>query len=215
MESTNVLTVAGWVIVFLLGIASSIIVSRLTQKKKVLAWAVIVENDIVPKELSKTLGTPVQLTVGSETPSSIATCNLRFGNIGNEVVKKVPIRVGFPKGSKILNVRYEKDPGALADLIKWTTDESTCTVHAEFLNPRMEFELQFLVSDYELETVEVAIVAPGVECRRRDPGGWDLPTSVVQSFALSIMGVRYDPSIRALNGIAEELKVIRRSVIDR
>ena len=81
-----------------------------------------------------------------------------------------------------------------------------------FLNPRQDFRLEFVVSEYETGAADVAAAAPGLQVRRRDPNRWELPTSVLRGVGLSLIGVRYDPAAVSMSEIATELRSVRRYV---
>jgi hypothetical protein len=88
MEPKDFIPIVGWIVVFCLGILSAVIVARLTKKRKILAWASVAENELVPKQLSDRLGIPVVLKVGTETPTSLTTIQLRIGSGGNDTASK-------------------------------------------------------------------------------------------------------------------------------
>jgi len=151
MEPKDIVPIVGWIVVFFLGILSGgVIVPYLAKKRKVFAWATLSENEIVPKELSKRLGIPVVLQVGPETPASLTTCHLRFGSGGNEVIENLRFSVTFNKGGKILNVRALDDLGEYGKHVSWSHDGDSCTMQLEFLNPETTFDMEFLISNYEL-----------------------------------------------------------------
>ena len=57
METRDYISIAGWIVTFFLGaISAGIVVPRLNRKRKIIAWAVISESDLIPRELSQVLG---------------------------------------------------------------------------------------------------------------------------------------------------------------
>jgi hypothetical protein len=66
MRPIDWIPVVGWFVVFVLGIVSGgVVIPRLTIKRKKMAWGVAAETELVPRELSQTLGVPVVLQVGA------------------------------------------------------------------------------------------------------------------------------------------------------
>jgi hypothetical protein len=65
MQPKDWIPVIGWFVVFILGIISGVVVPRLTLKRKIMAWGVAAETELVPRVLSQTLGVPVVLQVGA------------------------------------------------------------------------------------------------------------------------------------------------------
>jgi hypothetical protein len=65
MEPKDYIPIIGWIVTFALGaLSGGIIVPRLARKRKILAWAIMAESDLIPRELSKQIGLPVVLQVG-------------------------------------------------------------------------------------------------------------------------------------------------------
>lgn len=208
------IVITGWFVTFILGVLSAVIVLRLTRKRKVVAWASLSENEIVPKQLSETLRIPVVLLVGSEKPASLSTVQVRIGSGGNEPIERLEISISFNPGGLILNVRALDDLGEYGKHVAWIPDQNVCRLKLDFLNPGTILDMEFLVSDHESGSLDVDLAAPGVELiRRRAPTIWDaiVPISL-KGIGLDLMGVRYDPSVESLNHIAAELKSIRRQI---
>ncbi len=203
----------GWVVTFILGIISGgIVIPKLTRKRKIIDWAVLSESDVIPKELSKTLGVPVTITVGDKQPNSLSTIEVRIGNGGNEVIENVTVVVSFNKDSTILNVRPLEDIGELGNHIDIESMKSSTKIQLEFLNQGKSFDIEFLLSNYDLAAVNVDAAAPGLELRRRDPSRWGLPTSFLQGIRFEMLGLKYDPTAISMNLIAEELRALRKQL---
>lgn len=214
MSTSDWIQVASWIVTFILGVAAAIIAQRLTTKKKIVAWALLSENDLFPREISADLGVPVRVLVGSSEQDSLSSVRVRIGGGGDEVVENVSLAVNFNQSSIILQVRPVDDLGEFAKYVRWEIKENSCRIQADFLNPGKRIELEFLVSGYETSSVNVDLAAPGVELRRRDPTRWDVPTSWLQGFTLQLMGIRYDPTAATMREIAEELRGLRRQLSD-
>ena len=71
MDHKDLLTIIGWPVTFLMGMSSALLAFRLTRKRQLLAWAITDETEIIPRELSKSLGLPVSIQVGDATPASL------------------------------------------------------------------------------------------------------------------------------------------------
>jgi hypothetical protein len=212
MQLKDWIPALGWVVTFALGILSGgLIVPRLTHKRTILKWALVNESEIVPRELSRLLGLPVSLSVGTASPASLSVVTLRIGSGGEEVIKDLECVVGFNPGASILNVRPSDDLGEYKRQLRWTVEQNKCRVSAGFLNPRQAFQLEFVVSEYEQGSTDLDAAAPGLELRRQDPNKWDVPkTSFLRGVGLSMIGVRYDPAAISMSEIAEELRAVRR-----
>lgn len=118
MDTKELLTVIGWPVTVLTGIASGFIISRLTRKRQILTWAVINEIELIPRALSDTLGVPVSLQVGDARPSSLSALTIRIGNSGNETIRDITLAVALNPGATILNVRFSADLEAYCEPVR-------------------------------------------------------------------------------------------------
>lgn len=202
-------------ITFVLGIISGVVLPKLTAKRKLLRWALVSENDVIPKELSKTLGLPVLLQVGTENPSSIGTVRVKLISGGNEIIDKFDAVVKFNKSTKILKVRATADNGEFKKKIVTQTDKNLCTVSFPFFNPGESVDLEFVLSGYEMSSVTLSAASAGLHVERRDASkarSTVLETilgSTLSSVTFSAMGVSYDPKSESLKDIVKELRAIR------
>lgn len=216
MELKDWLTVAGWLVTFGLGIVSGgFIMPRLTRKRTLLRWALVSESEIVPRQLTEMLGLPVVLTVGDANPGSLSIVTVRLGGAGNEVLTDISVLVSFNRDARILNARPVDSMGEYGRSIRWEPQDHTCRINADFINPGQRFDFEFLLSDYDTGTVDVDSAAPGLQLNRQDPTKWEVPTTALRGFALSIFGIRYEPSAISLSQIAEELRATRKYLSGR
>ena len=62
METRDILTVSGWLVSCILSIlAGGWIIPRITKKKKILAWAVSSESELISKAIHQQLSMPVSI----------------------------------------------------------------------------------------------------------------------------------------------------------
>ena len=217
MDTKELLTIVGWPVTVLLGIVSGgIVVPRLTRRRQTLTWAIMSEADLIPRELSRTLGLPVTLQVGEAHPASLSTLTIRIGNSGNEVIKDLTMAIALNDGSSILNVRFSSDPGEYASHVRWSVDKGKCRVSADFINQDHHFELELLASDYDAGSVDLDASAPGVESRRTNANRWDavLSRSLFSikgmRYSIPFTGIGYDAGSAAMSEVAEEIRALRK-----
>ncbi|MGB3311874.1 MAG: hypothetical protein WA939_10580 [Nodosilinea sp.] len=215
LEPRDYIAITGWIVTFFLGaISAGVVVPRLTKKRKIVAWAVMAESDLVPRELSQVLGMPVVLQVGNYQPESLSVVKLRFGCAGNDVVEKFTIGVFFNDETNILEIRSITNLREYGKEIKWKFDENNCHIDVAFINPGRSFELEFILSNHESGIIDVDVAAPGLELKRKSPTVWDveLSPSFLRSIGFSALGIRIDPAAIAMTEISEELRAIRRQL---
>lgn len=214
MQPKDWIPIVGWFVVFILTIVSGgLVIPRLTLKRKILAWGVAAETELVPRELSETLGVPVILQVGTERPSSLTSVVVVLACTGNEVLENLSVALRFGEKATILNIRSAMDLGEFGKHVRWTQQHGACKVEVDFLNPRSRIELEFLLSEYEAGAVDVDVAGPGLMVRRSDPSGLNVPATLLRGLTFGLFGVAYEPSAVSMAEIAEELKAIRRSLV--
>lgn len=215
METRDYITVIGWGITFILGaISAGVIVPRLNRKRKVIAWAVISENDLIPREISQVLGIQVTIQVGDYQPNSLSTVKLRFGSIGNDIVEKIYLVVTFNKETSILRVQSVKELGEYGKIIKWKQENNCCRIDISFINPGSSFELEFLLSNHDPGNINVDAAEPGLELIRKVPSILDaeISPSILRMVRVGILGFSIEPTAIAMAEIADELRQIRKKM---
>jgi hypothetical protein len=219
MEPKDYIPIIGWMVTFTLGVLSGgIIIPRLARKRKILAWAIMSESDLIPRELSKQIGLPVVFQVGNYNPDSLSITKIRFGNAGNDVVEKVTIVIYFQSGAHIIDARLASNLREYEKGIQCNTDKNFCHLEVSFINPGKSFEFEFILSNHEEGIIDVQAPAPGLELQKTSPTGWDnrvsslIERSILRSIGLSFLGITIDPTANAMNQIADELRSIRKSL---
>ena len=212
MTLTNWLTVVGWSVVFILGILAAVITERFKRKQKIIVWGVVNETAFVAAQISKQLGVPVKLLVGTTAQDCLTTLTLRFENVGNEVLEALSAKIVFNPTCTLLKEPDRSEFGEFGQHISFRREEAATRVTFDFLNPQQKLKLDFVLSGYEPGACSVDMAAPGVRLIRRDGKSLQLP-SLLDAFrgvGLNVLGVHYDPSVAALEEIAFELRAIRR-----
>lgn len=208
----NIYTVVGWFVSFSLGlIASGIIVPRLTAKKKILSWAVLSENEIIPREITQTYGLSASIRLGNNEVKSLSGLKIRVGNRGNEVIKAVEIVLKANNSARILTIRESEDLGEFQKRASFSTHDNHATINFEYLNPGFFIDLEITVLEYEKSSITADGAMEGVTIIEQDSTRWEVPASAFQFFGLSILGLHYDPKVNLLHQIAEEIRLLRLS----
>lgn len=216
MDGSNLLTIIGWIVTFLLGIIATIIVQRFHRKRMILAWTVLSENTLFPKDVSIDLDVPVRVVVGGSLQESLSTVNIRIGSGGNEVIKDFNAVVTMNPKAKIIRAKLLNDIGEFSKHISWNASSNRLDIRFEYLNPEIrKVDLELLVGSYELGSTTVDLSAPGVVLTRREAARWDIKVSFLKSLAFPIMGVRFDPTVSPLEEIAAELRHLRLQAADQ
>ncbi|MEG3437211.1 hypothetical protein V0288_08780 [Pannus brasiliensis CCIBt3594] len=213
LEPKDYIPIVGWIVTFILGLISGgIIIPRLTRKRKILAWAVMSESDLIPRELSKDIGLPVVLQVGNYNPDSLSVVKLRFGSAGNDVVEKITIAIYFQASTHIIDARPIRNLREYGKGVQWNIDKNSCNINVAFINPGKSFEFEFILSNHEQGVIDVQAPAPGLEIQRTSSTVWDVEIHplIARSIGLNLFGISVDPTAIAMNQIADELRSIRK-----
>lgn len=202
------LTPVGWVVTFLLGIISAVIIQRMTRKKKVISWSLLSESELFSENIAEQTSLPIKVMVGDSENTSLSAVNLRIGNTGNEVISDLNIHTTFNEGATVLKHEIENPLGEYARHVSRSTKSNELKLNLKFINPKQIIDLEVLLGDYSPGSIVVDLAAPGVELRRQATGRWDISTSILKSIALSIAGIRYDPTVSPLTELAETMRAI-------
>lgn len=213
METRDIITMIGWPVTCVLSIlAGGIIVPKLTGRRKILSWAVISENDLVPKELQASLSVPIRMEVDGKPLRSLCSVSLRVGNSGNEVIEDQSASIIIGSSARVLNIKLSESLGEYSKYFEVVTDGLMTTLRFAHLNPDQSIELEILLSEYEQGSIALDASGPGLRVRRTELSNWNISTSIFRSISLSLLGVRYDPAVSPMAEIAAELKALRRTL---
>ena len=214
MDLKELLTITGWFVSCALSVlAGGWLVPRITKKKSILAWGVISESELIPKRVLESVGPKISIKIGDHSPKSLALITVRMANVGSEVLTELRPLLEVPSGATVLHIRPTEDLGEFRKHVKAKIDQGSVRFAFDFLNLDACYEFELLVANYELGTIDLDAAASGLQVVRQRTGRWDVgKLGFLTKLSLSIFGIRYDPSTVALATIAEEIKVLRKSM---
>ncbi|MEM7625977.1 MAG: hypothetical protein AAF333_10135 [Planctomycetota bacterium] len=211
-ESFDWLTPVGWVVTFVFGIASTIIIQRISRKKKQISWSLLSEAELFSQQVAESTSMPVKVIVGESENTSLSAVNMRIGNTGNEVINEVSMLIKFNDGAAILKHEIENDLGEYGKNVCRDAQGPSLRIEFKFINPKQIIDLEILLGDYLPGSTQLDCAAPGVELRQQAMGRWDLSVGIFKSFAMGIAGIRYEPTVVPLIEVAETLRAISKKV---
>jgi len=201
-------------ITFILGLISATIIRYFTRKRSVVAWSVISEVSILTKEATTDINIPIQILVNNEPHDSLTAVKLRIGSASNEVIENVDCVISFNSTAKIFRVRSLQNLGEFRKQITLHRATGRLTISFRYLNPEhrtIDFEILF--ANYESGIINLDIAKPGTSLIRRDVSRWNVKLSFIQNIALSIAGIRYDPTVSPLSDIVVELRDLKKILV--
>ena len=210
METTDWIRIAIPFIAFVLGLLSTLLVQFLRRERSIVAWGVISEDTVFSQDVASGIKLPVQILVDNQPHDALTSVALRFGSRGNQTVEDITFAVTFNPNANILRVRHANNLGEYQKTIKMVKSKGRIEFKFKFINTEHKtIDIDILFANYVANSINVDIAKAGVTLQRRDVTEWDLSPSIFQGWALSLMGVRYDPAVSPLSEIANELKSIR------
>lgn len=213
METRDILTMIGWLVSCILSIlAGGWIIPRITKKKKILAWAVAAESELISREIHQQSSLPVSVEVGGSLRKSLSLVRIRLGNAGNEVLENIAPAIKYNPGASVLYIKPHRPLGEFQKCVEGKIEVDRVEISLKHLNPEFDCEFDILLSDYEAGSITVDLAAPGVTLLRRDVMRWEVAVSPLKDIGLSIFGLKYDPQVSHTAEIASELRAIRKTL---
>lgn len=180
MDLKDWLTVGGWLVTFALGLLSGgYLLPKWTRKHTRVTWSVEGEAEIVPRALSRHLGTPVVLQVGGANADSLSTVVLSFAASGTDVARDLEFIVRFDRRAVVLGVRHVEPSNEYHKHVRCTPTTNDVKVAVDFLNPGQRFALEFIVGSHATGSVKVDAAAAGLELSRRVPSRWQMARDII------------------------------------
>ncbi len=216
MKASDWITIAGWIVSFILGLIASLIVQSKAKKKQVIAWSIIGESNIISTDSFGGFSVPIKIAVNGQEENNISTVRVRVGNRGNTEITNIRLIFKFGSKANLFSGELVQDLGAYADCVHINNQGNSAILDIDYINPSQFFDMDFLVGKYEIGDVNVDMAKAGVELRKTEFTRWDLEVKldILHFISISIPGLKIDPTIYVLNNIADEISKIRK-VIDK
>lgn len=217
MEVSDWLTAIGWVVSFVLGIAATLFVKWRSRPRKVLAWAVVSESQPFSsgalEEISTGFGVPVSVRIGDNKHVSVSVVRIRLACVGNVELENMAVVFSFGETAKLHVGRYIGDLGVYRERLALTRDETTARLAIRHINPAQDFEVEFLVSEYEEGDVVVDMAEAGVTLKKSAEAviSSSLGRKAFLSANLGLfgMGVRLDAQAYQTARLVDEISSLR------
>lgn len=210
METADYIAIIGWPITFVLGLLSSLVVQRATKKKKIIAWALVGESNILSEEVLTGFGVPIKVLVNNQEEANLSTIRVRIGNKGNIEITNAKIPFAFGHNAVVHVGQFISDIGTYSKKVRLSKQGNTAILEMDHINPGQSFDIEFLVGNYNIGDLIVDMAEPGVELRQTESTRWDFPKGIGESFVLDIFGFRIDPTARNTGLIVEEMRNLRK-----
>ena len=218
INTSNIITIAGWIAGPLIGTIIAIVSRRRTERlERVLAWAVVTEAEVIKKEVGQSL--PVKISVGGKEEDSLSTIRVQIGSSGYKPLEALDVVVRFGEQSRVVHSKILPGPSKefqkkLAINSRVDGGEELCVVTLPFLNLGQSVVLEFMVAAYRAGCVAVDCAEKGVEVKKTSAVRFEaalLPPGKPIALIWQAFGFSYDETPETLRQIAEELRELRRA----
>lgn len=202
---------AGLALAFVLGAVTAIyVLFRWGQDRKRLRWEDTEKWRGVPQQLSEIVAVPVELRVGEHEVRSLSLVSVLLTAKGNSTLESIAGVIMTNPESEILGVRILEALEQIGNM-SYRVDSHMCLLNITTLQPGDTALIEMAVRDYEDGSLNVELSDPQIRVRRSWTVGmiWRRIWSWRRNVGIGILGVRYDPSARALFIVIEELRTIR------
>ena len=166
LDIGNFITIIGWIVSFALGLLSALIVQKRGKLRKVLAWSLVSESDLLSREtldeLEAGFGVPIRVLIRDREETELSTIRVRVLNSGNVELQNLTLHFKFGPEARVYVGRYIGDLGVFRKKLKLEKHETTATLEIMHINPAQEFEVEFLVSKYRHDHFTVDMAEPGI-----------------------------------------------------
>jgi hypothetical protein len=101
LKNSDWVTIVGWGVTFILGIALTLITQHFKRKKKQIGWSLVSESNLLSHstqealELETGFGVPVSVLVGNNQVSDLSTVRIKVGNTGNIELQNLTLHFRF------------------------------------------------------------------------------------------------------------------------
>lgn len=217
-SAENTLVVAGWVVTFVLGLITAIVVQRLGKTRKRVSWSLVGESSLLSQHdlegLKSGFGVPVGILIEGQPVDDLSILKVRIGNTGNDHINSIRLHFSFGDQAKVYVGRYVGDLGVYQDALKLEKTPNESSLSIDHMNKGQVLELEFLVSNYDPGEFSADMAEPEVELRKTENLTAELSISkgVFATLSMGMLGLRYEPAAVQTALLVEEVKALRRAI---
>lgn len=213
LSNSELIQIIAWPVTFLLGIAATLITQRIGRKNKNIRWSLVNESNLLSndalEEISAGFGVPVKVQVGGIEQNDLTTIRVKLANTGNVEVEHITLHFRFGQDSKVHVGRYLGELGEYRKALNLEKSGNSAALEIQHINSKQNFEVEFLVTNYQSGDFAVDLAAPGVSLQRTDIATLEASKGIFKSLAIGAIGVRYDPTATQTALLVEEVRRLR------
>jgi hypothetical protein len=186
MSSSDWVNVIGWFVSFILGTISATFVQNYFQQRKIIAWAVVGELNIITPEAFSGFNVPIKIFIDNQEETSISVVKIRLGNKGNTEITNLSIQFNFGNNANVYGGEFSGKLGVYRNSIKLSKSGNSAAIDIDYINKNQSFDIDFYVGKYIMGEVSADMAKAGVELRKTQFTQWDLITrNILEELILS------------------------------
>jgi|GEM_PF-2946190 len=186
MSSSDWVNVIGWFVSFILGTISATFVQNYFQQRKIIAWAVVGELNIITPEAFSGFNVPIKFFIDNQEETSISVVKIRLGNKGNTEITNLSIQFNFGNNANVYGGEFSGKLGVYRNSIKLSKSGNSAAIDIDYINKNQSFDIDFYVGKYIMVEVSADMAKAGVELRKTQFTQWDLITrNILEELILS------------------------------
>jgi len=186
MSSSDWVNVIGWFVSFILGTISATFVQNYFQQRKIIAWAVVGELNIITPEAFSGFNVPIKIFIDNQEETSISVVKIRLGNKGNTEITNLSIQFNFGNNANVYGGEFSGKLGVYRNSIKLSKSGNSAAIDIDYINKNQSFDIDFYVGKYIMVEVSADMAKAGVELRKTQFTQWDLITrNILEELILS------------------------------
>jgi hypothetical protein len=212
---TNIITIIGWPISFILGIAATLITQRIQKERRIISWSLTRETDLSPRRHNAevpTYGVPIRILVDGTEEDSLHHVEVGIGNTGNKELQNIELHLGFGEDAKVKHVKLKSDLGVWSKHIALANETKKVVIRMDHINAGQIAAIECLVADYTSGDATVDMSAPGVNLVRTAALEGLANDISLGSFGFGFMGLRYDPAARQTALLVQEVRSLAKII---
>lgn len=216
----ELVTIIGWSVTFILGIAATVLAQKLTKQRKRISWSLVNESSLLSEEslqeITEGFHVPLKVLVNGKEETNLSTLRVKVANTGNIELESIKLHFSFGENAIAYVGRYIGDLGVYRQSLHLEKNHNVATLDIAHINIGKSFEVEFLVAGYRVGDFSVDMAAPGVTLKQTDQLSLEVGIGKAAGKALSmgLLGVKYEPTATQMSLLVNEVCQLRK-VIER
>lgn len=216
LETSDIMTVVGWVVAFLLGVLLALITQRINRIRKRLGWSLVGESNVLSEaaleDIVAGFQVPLEIRVDGAEVTDLSIIRVMVANIGTVELKELSVLFNFGEDARVYVGRYLGDLGVYRQALRLEKQENTAALRISHINRAQSFEMEFLVGHYHAGDFSVDMAEPGVLLKRVSRLWLEAGPPIMRLVSVGPFGIKFDATALQTSLLVEEVRGLRQLV---